>query len=44
LETLVLAGILAFIFWRRRARVLKTKELPEIGFIRKKIVDFILED
>ncbi len=44
LETLVLAGILAFIFWRRRAHVLKTKELPEIGFIRKKIVDFILED
>ena len=44
LETLVLAGILAFIFWRRRAHVLKTKELPEIGFIRKKIVDLILED
>ena len=44
LETLVLAGILAFIFWRRRAHVLKTKELPQIGFIRKKIVDFILED
>jgi hypothetical protein len=44
LETLVLAGILTFIFWRRRAHVLKTKELPEIGFIRKKIVDLILED
>jgi len=44
LETLVLAGILAFIFWRRRSHVLKTKELPELGFIRRKIVDFILED
>jgi len=44
LETLVLVGILAFIFWRRRAHVLKTKELPKIGFIRKKIVDLILED
>ena len=44
LETLVLAGILAFSFWRRRARVLKTNKLPEIGFVRKKIVDFIVEE
>ena len=44
LETLVLAGILAFIFWRRRARVIKTNELPELGFVRKKILNIILED
>ena len=44
LETLVLAGILAFSFWRRRAHVIKTKELPELGFIRRKILGFILED
>jgi hypothetical protein len=44
LETLVLAGILAFIFWRRRAHVIKTNELPELGFVRKKILNIILED
>ena len=44
LETLVLAGILAFSFWRRRARVIKTNELPELGFVRRKIVDFIVEE
>ena len=44
LETLVLAGILAFSFWRRRARVIKTNELPELGFVRKKILNIILED
>ena len=44
LETLVLTGILAFSFWRRRAHVIKTKELPELGFIRRKILGFILED
>ena len=44
LETLVLAGILAFSFWRRRARVIKTSELPELGFVRKKILNIILED
>ena len=44
LEALVLVGILAFIFWRRRAHVIKTNELPELGFIRKKILEFILED
>ena len=44
LETLVMAGILAFSFWRRRARVIKTNELPELGFVRKKILGFILED
>jgi hypothetical protein len=44
LETLVLAGILAFSFWRRRARAIKTNELPELGFVRKKILNIILED
>ena len=44
LETLVLAGILAFSFWRRRAHVIKTNELPQLGFIRKRILEFILED
>ena len=44
LEALVLVGILAFIFWRRRAHVIKTNELPELGFIRRKILEFILED
>ena len=44
LETLVLVGILAWIFWRRRAHVIKTNELPELGFIRRKILEFILED
>lgn len=44
LETLVLVGILAWIFWHRRAHVIKTNELPELGFIRRKILEFILED
>lgn len=44
LETLVLTGILAFSFWRRRAHVIKTNELPQLGFIRKRILEFILED
>ena len=44
LETLVLAGILAFSFWRRRAYVIKTNELPQLGFIRRRILEFILED
>ena len=44
LETLVLAGILALSFWRRRAHVIKTNELPQLGFIRKRILEFILED
>lgn len=44
LETLVLAGILAFSFWRRRAHVIKTNELPQLGFIRRRILEFILED
>jgi hypothetical protein len=44
LETLVLAGILAFSFWRRRTHVIKTNELPQLGFIRRRILEFILED
>ena len=44
LETLVLAGILGISFWRRRAHVIKANELPELGFVRRKILGFILED
>ena len=44
LETLVLAGILALSFWRRRAHVIETNELPQLGFIRRRILEFILED
>ncbi len=44
LKTALYAGILFLSFWRRRARVLKTNELPELGFIRRKIIDFIVEE
>lgn len=44
LEFAVLAGIVFLIFWRRRARVLKTGELPELGFVRQKIRAFFVED
>ncbi|MCQ2106871.1 MAG: hypothetical protein MJZ26_13895 [Fibrobacter sp.] len=37
-------GIVAFKFWRRRAHVLKTNELPELDWVRKKIVKFMAED
>lgn len=38
-------GCILFVsFWRRRAHVLKTGELPELGYIRKKIVGFMVED
>ena len=44
LATLFYGGILAFTFWRRRAHILKTGELPELGFVRKKIVNIMTED
>ena len=44
LKMALYAGILFLSFWRRRARVLKTNELPELGFIRRKIIDFIVEE
>lgn len=44
LELALLAGIVFLIFWRRRARVLKTGELPELGFVRQKIRAFFVED
>ena len=44
LVTLVYAAVLFLLFWRRRARVLKTGELPELGFIRKKIVGWMVEE
>lgn len=44
LELALLAGIVFLIFWRRRARVIKTGELPELGFVRQKIRAFFVED
>ena len=44
LAMFVYAGILFLLFWRRRSHVLKTGELPELGFIRKKIVGWMVED
>jgi hypothetical protein len=44
LELALLAGIVFLIFWRRRARVLKTGKLPELGFVRQKILAFFVED
>ena len=44
LELALLAGIVFLIFWRRRARVLKTGELPELGYVRQKIRAFFVED
>ena len=43
-ELALYAGILLFLFWRCRAKVLKTGELPELGYIRKKILAFIVEE
>lgn len=37
-------GILGVCFWRRRSHVFKTNELPELGFVRKKILALILEE
>ncbi|MCQ2063312.1 MAG: hypothetical protein MJY99_08250 [Fibrobacter sp.] len=44
LVLLYYAGILLFLFWRRRAHVLKTGKLPELGFVRKKIIGWIVEE
>jgi hypothetical protein len=44
LATLFYGGILAFTFWHRRAHILKTGELPELGFVRNKIVNIMTED
>lgn len=37
-------GIVTFVFWRRRAKILKTGELPKLGFVRKKIVKMMSEE
>jgi hypothetical protein len=37
-------GVMALIFWRRRAAVLKTGQLPELGYVRKKILDWLVEE
>ncbi|WP_297947449.1 hypothetical protein [uncultured Fibrobacter sp.] len=37
-------AVLFLSFWRRRAHVLKTGELPELGFVRKKIVGWMVEE
>lgn len=44
LAILFYGGIVAFTFWRRRARILKTGELPELGLVRNKIVKMMSED
>ena len=44
LVTLAYAAVLFLSFWRRRAHVLKTGELPELGFVRKKIVGWMVEE
>lgn len=44
LTTLFLGGFIAFKFWRRRAHVLKTHELVELGFVRSKIVKMMAEE
>lgn len=44
LTALFYGGIVAFKFWRRRARVLKTHELPELGWVRSKIVKMLAEE
>ena len=44
LAILFYGGIVAFTFWRRRARILKMGELPELGFVRNKIVKMMSED
>ena len=44
LAILFYGGIVAFTFWRRRARILKTGELLELGFVRNKIVKMMSED
>jgi hypothetical protein len=44
LSTVAYGGVVAFSFWRRRARILKTNELPELGIVRKKIVKMMSED
>ena len=41
---LFFGGVVAFTFWRRRARILKTGKLPELGFIRSKIVKMMSEE
>lgn len=41
---LFFGGVVAYTFWRRRARILKTGELPELGFIRSKIVKMMSEE
>lgn len=44
IATLFYGGIIAYKFWRRRAHVLKTNELPELGWIRNKIVKMMAEE
>ena len=40
----VYGGIFAYVFWRRRAAVLKTGELPELGYVRTKILNWLVEE
>jgi hypothetical protein len=40
--SLVHMGFFALVFWRRRAHVLKTGQLPELGFFRKRILNWLV--
>lgn len=42
--TVFYGGVIAFQFWRRRSHVLKTNELPTLGWLRTKIVKQMAED
>lgn len=44
IATLFYGGIVVWSFWRRRSHILKTGKLPELGFIRSKIVKMMMED
>lgn len=44
IATVFYGGIIVYKFWRRRAHVLKTNELPELGWIRTKIVKMMAEE
>jgi len=44
LVLLTYGSVLGISFWRRRARILKTNELPELGYVRRKIRGWMVED
>ncbi len=44
LVLLAYGSVLGISFWRRRAKVLKTSELPELGYVRRKIRGWMVEE